>query len=185
MKKLLVICVVLGFALAPAYAQKITIDYAHDFDFEKVKTFQFVETEDTNAQDPLMHNRLKSAIVRELTEGGLKAVDSDADLFVTYHLSTKDNTVFNTTSFGAGGMGRGWGGWGGSMAMGSSTTTASTYTMGTLLIDAFEPAEKKMVWRGSGTVTLKQQPEKISKQIDKVLAKMGQKWDKILKNQGK
>jgi hypothetical protein len=34
-------------------------------------------------------------------------------------------------------------------------------------------------------VTLKQQPEKISKQIDKVLAKMGRKWDKILKNQGK
>jgi hypothetical protein len=175
--------VVLAFALVPAYAQKITIDYAHDFDFAKVKTFKFVETEDTNAQDPLMHTRIKSAIIRELTEGGLQEIDSDADLFVTYHLSSKENTVLNTTSFGYGGWGRGWGGWGGSM--GTSTTTASTYTMGTLLIDAFEPAEKKMVWRGSGTVTLKQQPDKISKQIDKVLAKMGKKWDQILKNKGK
>lgn len=183
MNKLLGICIVLAFALVPAYAQKITIDYAHDFDFAKVKTFKYVETKDSNAQDPLMDGRLKTAIVRELTEGGLKEVDSDADLFVTYHLSSKENTVLNTTSFGYGGWGRGWGGWGGSM--GTSTTTASTYTMGTLLIDAFEPAEKKMVWRGSGTVTLKQQPEKISKQIDKVLAKMGQKWDKILQNQGK
>ena len=130
-----------------------------------------------------MDGRLKSAIVRELTEGGLKEVDSDADVFVTYHLSSKENTVFNTTSFGYGGWGRGWGGWGGSM--GTSTTTASTYTTGTLLVDAFEPTEKKMVWRGSGSVTLKQKPEKVAQQIDKVLAKMGQKWDKILKNQGK
>ena len=183
MKKFLGICLVLAFAMVPAYAQKITIDYAHDFDFSKVKTFKYVETKDTNAQDPLMDGRLKSAIVRELTEGGLKEVDSGADVFVTYHLSSKENTVFNTTSFGYGGRGRGWGGWGGSM--GTSTTTASTYTTGTLLVDAFEPEEKKMVWRGSGSVTLKQKPEKIAQQIDKVLAKMGQKWDKILKNQGK
>jgi hypothetical protein len=185
MKKLLGICLVLAFAMVPAYAQKITIDYAHDFDFSKVKTFKYVDTEDTNAQDPLMDSRLKSAIIKELTEGGLQEVDSDADLFVTYHLSSKENTVLNTTSMGYGGMGRGWGGWGGGMAMGTSTTTASTYTMGTLLLDAFEPSEKKMVWRGSGTVTLKQTPEKIAKQIDKVLVKMGQRWDKILKNQGK
>ena len=56
---------------------------------------------------------------------------------------------------------------------------------GTLILDAYEPTDKKMVWRGTGTVTLKQQPEKISKQIDKILAKMGAKWDKILLKQGK
>ena len=31
---------------------------------------------------------------------------------------------------------------------------------------------------------LKQKPDKISKQIDSIMAKMGAKWDKILKNQG-
>ena len=182
MRKYFGICIVLAFALAPAYAQKVNIDYAHDFDFSKVKTFKYVATKDTDAQDQLMDGRIKSAIVRELTEGGLQEVDSDADMFVTYHLSTKENTVLNTTSMGYGGWGRGWGGWGGSM--GTSTTTASTYTMGTLVLDAYEPGEKKMVWRGTGTVTLKQKPEKIAKQIDNILAKMGQKWDKILKNQG-
>ena len=183
MKRLLGVMFVTGLFLAPAYAQKVTIDYAHDFDFSQVKTFKYVETKDTNAQDPLMDSRLKAAIVRELTEGGLKEVDGDADIYVTYHLSSKENTVLNTTSFGYGGWGRGWGGWGGSM--GTSTTTASTYTIGTLVLDAFEPSEKKMVWRGTGSVTLKQKPEKIAKQIDKTLAKMGQRWDKILKNQGK
>jgi hypothetical protein len=35
------------------------------------------------------------------------------------------------------------------MGMGSATTTESTYTEGTLMIDAYEPGDKKMVWRGT------------------------------------
>jgi hypothetical protein len=68
--------------------------------------------------------------------------------------------------------------------MGTSTTTASTYTEGTLIIDAYEPSEKEMVWRGTGTVTLKSKPEKRAKQITKIMNKMGDKWEKILAKQG-
>ena len=168
---------------SPGFAQEITIDYAQDYDFGKVETFAYVETEDTDSADSLMHGRIKEAIVNELTAGGLKQVDSDADLYVTYHLASKDNTVFNTTSFGYGGYGRGWRRWGG--GMGTSTTTASTYTEGSLIVDAYEPGEKKMVWRGTGTVTLKAKPEKKAKQIEKIMTKMGDKWEKILAKQGK
>ena len=84
---------------------------------------------------------------------------------------------------GYGGYGMGWGGWGGGMT--TSTTTVSTYTSGTLIIDAYEPGEKKMVWRGTGTVTLKSKPEKVAKQIDNILAKMGSKWQKILQGMEK
>jgi hypothetical protein len=42
-----------------------------------------------------------------------------------------------------------------------------------------------LVWRGTGTVTLKSKPEKVDKQIDNIFKKMGNKWDKILKNQGR
>ncbi len=59
------------------------------------------------------------------------------------------------------------------------------YTEGTLIIDGYDSKEKKMVWRGTGTVTVKDNPEKRSKQIDKILHKLGSKWDKILKNKGK
>jgi hypothetical protein len=70
--------------------------------------------------------------------------------------------------------------------MGTSTTTVSTYTEGTLIVDAFEPGgEKNLVWRGTGTVTLKDTPEKKTKQIDKVMTKMGKKWRKILADQSK
>jgi hypothetical protein len=188
MKRMFGLLLVFAVVATPSLAQKITIDYAHDFDFDKVKSFAYVDTPDSNAGNPLTDGRLKSAIIRELKDGGLQEVDSDADLYITYHVATKDNTVFNTTTFGYGGWGPGWGGygrWGYGGGMGSSTTTATTYTDGTLIIDAYEPSDKKMVWRGTGTVTLKEKPEKQAQQVDKILTKMGNKWDKILKNQGK
>lgn len=169
---------------APVFAQKITIDYDHDYDFDKVKTFAYVETKDSNVQNQLLDGRIKDAIVKELTEGGLQQVDTDPDLFITYHQTTKDNTVFTTTGYGYGGYGGGWGRWGGGVGMGGSTTTASTYTEGTLIVDAYEPVDGMMVWRGTGTVTVKSKPEKQTKQVQKIMAKMGSKWEKILANQG-
>ena len=183
MKKTLGLVIILGLAATPALAQKVNIDYAHEFDFSAVKTFQYVETKESDSANPMMQERIVSSIKRELTEGGLKEVTSDPDLFVTSHVTTQERTVYNTTNFGYGGYGGGWYGWGGSM--GSSTTTASNYTDGTLIIDAYKPDDKKMVWRGTGTVTVKSKPEKQIKQIDKILAKLGNKWDKILAGQGK
>jgi hypothetical protein len=182
--------IVLAFAATPALAQKITIDYAHDFDFEKVKTFQYVDTPESNAKNQLVDGRIRDAIIRELTDGGLRQVESDPDLFITYHVTSEENTVYNTTATGFGGYGGYYGGWGGyggygGMGMASATTTSYTFTEGTLIIDAYEPGEKKMVWRGTGTVTVKENPEKLSKQIDKILRKIGKKWDKILHNKGK
>jgi hypothetical protein len=193
MRKMFGLLIVFAVVATPALAQKITIDYAHDFDFSQVKTFTYVETQDSNTGSDLTDSRVRNAILTELREGGLSQVASDGDLYVTFHVTTQDNTVFNTTSYGYGGWGPGWGGYGrygyggygyGGMG-GSSTTTSQTYTDGTLILDAYEPSEKKMVWRGTGTVTLKEKPEKVAKQIDNILTKMGNKWDKILKNKGK
>jgi hypothetical protein len=69
--------------------------------------------------------------------------------------------------------------------MGSSTTYATTYTEGTLIIDFYDPETKKLIWRGTGTVTVKAKPEKQIKQVDNILTKIGKKWDKIVHGQGK
>jgi hypothetical protein len=192
MKRIFGLLIVLTLAAVPAFAQKVNIDYAHDFDFDAVKTFSYVETSDSNAENPLMDSRIRDAIIRELEEGGLKLVESDPDLFVTYHITTQENTTYTTTSFGYGGYHGGWGGYGrygygypygGGVT--SSTTTPRTYTEGTLIIDAYDSTEKKMIWRGTGTVTVKDAPEKQSKQVDKILAKLGKRWDKIVAGKGK
>ncbi|HOC44576.1 MAG TPA: DUF4136 domain-containing protein [Thermoanaerobaculales bacterium] len=171
----------------PASAQDVNIDYAHEYDFSKVKTFQYVDAEDGLAPNELMHDRIVGAIQGRLTSvAGLRAVTESPDIVVTYHLSSRENTVYSTTAVGYGGYGGYWGGWrryGGGMA--SATTTASTYTEGTLIIDAYDTVQKKLVWRGSGTVTVKDDPEKQAKQVDKIINKLGEKWKKIHAGQGK
>ena len=169
-------------AVTPVAAQQVTIDYAKDVDFKAVKTFQYTETKETNAQDSMMGDRIVTDLKAQLTEAGLTEVKDSPDIFVTYHMTSKEDTVLNTTGFGYGGFGVGWGRWGGGMA--SSTTTESTYTEGTLIVDAYQASDKKMIWRGTGTVTVATKPEKQEQQIQKVLTKMGTKWSKILKNQG-
>lgn len=196
MKKTMILLIALAVVAAPSIAQKITIDYAHDFDFEQVKTFTYVDTPDSNTGNDLADNRIKAKTITALTEGpnGLKQVDSGGDMYVTFHVTTEDNTVFTTDDYGYGGWGPGWGGYGrygyGGYGgyyggMGTTTTRATTYTDGTVILDAYEPGDKQLVWRGTGTVTLKAKPEKIDKQIDNIFSKMAAKWQKILKNQGR
>jgi hypothetical protein len=196
MKKALGLVFVLALVATPAFAQKVTVDYAHDFDFSGVKTFQYVDTKESNAKNDLMAGRIVEMIKKELREGGLTEVQENPDLFVTYHVTTEELSSFNTTSMGYGGYGGygdGWGGWGGyggmgyggMGGMGSSTTYETKYTEGTLIVDGYDPAEKKLVWRGTGMVTIKSKPDKQIKQVDKILKKIGAKWDKILAGKGK
>jgi hypothetical protein len=182
MKKTLGCVLVTAFVSLPSWAAKITIDYARDYPFDKVKTFSYVENEQPQGPDDLMDRRIKDGIIARLVATGLEQVDADPDLYVTYHVTTQQNTVYQTTSYGYGGWGPGWHSWGASM--GAATTTASTYTEGTLIVDAYEPQEKKIVWRGTGTVTVKNKPEKRAKQVDSILTEMALKWEKILAKQG-
>ena len=50
MKKLLGLVIVLGLAAVPAMAQKVAIDYSHEYDFDSVKTFQYVDTQESNVK---------------------------------------------------------------------------------------------------------------------------------------
>ena len=184
MKKALGLIFVMALVAAPAMAQKVNIDYAHEFDFDSVKTFQYVDTAESNVKgNQMMADRVTNMIKKELREGGLTEVQENPDIFVTYHFTTEDRTSYTTTNFGYGGYGGGWYGWGG--GMGTSSTQQHNYTDGTLIIDAYDSTDKKMVWRGTGTVTVKAKPDKQIKQVENILEKIGKRWDKILHGQGK
>ena len=184
MRKALGLVFVLALAATPAMAQKVNIDYAHEFDFDSVKTFQYVDTAESNVKgNQMMADRVTNMIKKELREGGLTEVQENPDIFVTYHFTTEDRTSYTTTNFGYGGYGGGWYGWGG--GMGSSSTQQHNYTDGTLIIDAYDSTDKKMIWRGTGTVTVKAKPEKQIKQVENILTKIGKRWEKILAGQGK
>ena len=187
MRKALGLIFVMALVATPALAQKVTIDYAHDFDFKAVKTYAYVPTPDSDVKNQLMADRVMTMLNKELAEGGLTEVKDNPDIYVTYHYTSQEQTSYNTTSMGFGGYGGfygGWGGWG-MGGMGTSTTYATNYTEGTLIFDAFNPADKKLVWRGTGTVTVKASPQKQTQQVQNILEKLGKKWDKILAGQGK
>jgi len=178
---------------APAFAQKVYIDYDKEYEFDSPETFAWAKTSETSVEDanPLMHSRIVNAIEHYLTMGQLREVESDPDLYVTYHTSTKENLSLNTTSFGYGYPG-GWyggyyGGYGyGGMGMGSSSTTVSTYETGTLVVDAWDPKTEKLVWRGTATnMTVAANPDKMMKRIDKALSKIVKKWQNLKAKQAK
>jgi hypothetical protein len=178
---------------APAFAQKVYIDYDKEYDFDSPETFTWAKTSETSVEDanPLMHSRIVNAIEHYLTMGQLREVESDPDLYVTYHTSTKENLSLNTSSFGYGYPG-GWyggyyGGYGyGGMGMSSSSTTVSSYETGTLVVDAWDPKTEKLVWRGTATnMTVADNPDKMMKRIDKALSKIVKKWQNLKKKQAK
>jgi hypothetical protein len=184
MKKVFGLAFVVALIATPAMAQKVNIDYAHDYDFDSIETFQYVDTMESNVKgNEIMAKRVEDMIIKEFKEGGLTQVEENPDVYVTYHFTTEERTSYTTTNFGYGGFHGGWYGWGG--GMGSSTTTQQNYTDGTLIIDAYDGAEKKMIWRGTGTVTVKAKPEKQIKQVENILTKIGKRWEKILAGQGK
>jgi len=194
MKKILGCAALVMLIAAPSLAQKVTIDYSRGFDWNGVETFQYVETPESNIKDnQIMAERVASMIRQEMREGGLREVEENPDLYITYHFTSEERKQLSTTSMGMGGYGGYWDDWGGyggydafgGPMMGSSTTREYSYEEGTLVIDAYDSKEKKMVWRGSGTVTVKDKPEKQVKQVENILKKLGKKWDKILAGKGK
>ncbi len=170
------------------YASEDNVDYDHSVDFSKFQTFQMADTsKGALAQaNQLMDQRVHDLVVKHMTALGMKEVTENPDLMVTYDASTKENHVLNTFGAPMGpvgfGMGVGWRRFGG---VGMATTTETTFTDGTLVIDAYTPADKKMVWRGTAEAAVSDNPEKTTKHIEKSLDKLFEKWQKILNKEEK
>ncbi len=167
----------------PGFAQKVYVDYDKSVDFSKYNTFTFVETgEDLKDADPLAHDRVVAAIMQELVNAGMKEVESDPDVFVTYHSAEKEETRINTTHMGYGWGGDWyWDGWGMGSGMGSSTSNVINYAVGTLIVDLWDAEGERLVWRGSASATVSSNPRKDEKKINKAVAKMAKEWERMQK----
>lgn len=159
-----------GLAMSSGLAQKVTEDWDHDVNFADYQTYMWHKG--TPTADPLMDQRVISAIESELSSKGIRKVESNPNMYVTYHASSHQTQQYVTDNFG---YGRGWG-------MGTSTTQTYTYTKGTLVVDLWSAQEKKLLWRGTATDTLSDKPEKNSKKIHKAMEKLFQKFPPQQKN---
>jgi len=102
-------------------------------------------------EEPLVHQRLVAAIDYHLRMYGLRETQAEADVWVTYHSDAAGEVAIDTERFGYT-LGPGWY-WGGGLG---TRGRIHRYPAGTLVIDVWDAATARLLWRGAapGTVTV-------------------------------
>ncbi len=142
----------------------VTNNYDKTVDFKKFKTYSLYPWDKQN--DKIINAYDKATIINSIKDQmesrGYKLVDRNGELIVSTFVLLENKTSYQayTNHYGGyAGYGGGWVYYGSPWAYGYgwgpgySTTTVRkvNYTQGTLIIDIFELAGKKLVWQGIGT----------------------------------
>jgi hypothetical protein len=157
---------VLGIALltcAVAMAQDVKYNSMPGVNFSKYHTYKWISIEGGAHPNQIMDAEIKQAVDGQLTTKGLtKTDDEKADLYVGYQIAVDQEKQWN--AYGMGGR------WGGGMA----SAQQSTISIGTLVLDLYEPGTKELVWTGTATKTIEpsSNQEKNQKNLDKAMAKL-------------
>ena len=176
MKKLNVLLGILLFvSLVGCSSISTTTDYDPEVDFSKYKSYHWFSGEmpedEYLTQFPLVKKRVVSSVEKSLSAKGFTKDTGDIfDFVVIIYAGTKERMQVNTYNYGGYGYGRYGRGWGG----GYGGTDVYYYEETTLLIDLIDLELKELVWRGSGTGTVKDYSDKQEMQeaIDAVVAKI-------------
>jgi hypothetical protein len=177
------LAIVIACIAAPAAAQKVYVDYDRTVDIKSYKTYAWASTPTVSVYDnnPLIHSRIKNAIEYYMGQGGMVENTDDPDVYVTYYGESDEEFKVNTFNTAGYGYGAGWAWdpfWGGS-AVGMTATTPIVHQAGTLVIDIWNAKTMKIVWRGTMTATIPENPQKSAKKLDKGIKKMIEKWRKM------
>jgi hypothetical protein len=156
------------FAASFAFAHDVYVDYDHNADFSKYRTFMWVEKPETD--NPLIGDRIMDSVNSQLLARGLKLVTSGADLNVTASMSIEQKQVVNTVYDGGWGWGWGWGG------PGFATTYLDTYLDGTTTVNLIDAESERTVWQGIATGSASHNPAKVSKKNAKVIGDMFEEY---------
>lgn len=157
---------------AAAMAQNVQYNFDQDADFSKYKTYRWQKHPQSLELDQFTRNQLGAAFNAELAKKGLTVAQSgDTDLVLVYQIATR--TERQITSFDTGwGYGPGWRrGWSGG---GMTTSTTDTIQIGSLTLDMYDAAQKRLVWRGvvSKALDERAKPEKRKKNMAKAAEKL-------------
>ncbi len=180
--RLYILFVVITATMAtPVLAQKVYVDYDRATAFSQYRTFQFRETrEDLRNFSETLHQRVVNGLRSYISEGGMKEVDSDPDVYIAYYTADQGNLhlVLSDLEYTYGrdfSLGSYWDG-----GVGTRNLENFSFNEGTLIIDAWDAKEKKLVWRGIGTAAMaKKKPDKNEKKLDRALEKIMQRWDEM------
>jgi len=169
------LCAILIGSCCLVLAQDVKYNYAEGTDFTKFKTYKWTDVHGGTHPDPLINDQIIAAIDSQLALKGLTKSDSEkVDMLVDYQVA-----VTQETQWTASGM-RGGVRYGGGMG----TATSSAINIGTLVVDLYDAAAEKLVWRGDATKTLNpsKDPEKNKKNLNKAVEKLMKKYPPKVKD---
>ena len=173
MKARILGAVALTLGLGGCSGIQVNTDYNPDIDFSRYQTFAWAERagsgDDALIDNELVDRRFRRAVESELASRGMARVSSgQPDLVVGYQLILDDRVDYRTVNTY---YGSGWGYRGVYGGVGTSRTTATEYTVGTLIIDFYDARQRELVWRGSGEGKVNQarDPEESQERINQVV----------------
>lgn len=145
------------------FAQDVRTNYMPGTDFAKFKSHRWGTIEGGSHPNQIVDAEIKSAVDKQMAEKGFTKTDGPiADLTVAYQVAVDKERQWNA-------MGTGGFRWGG-----MATATSTPISVGTLVLDFYDPAAKQLVWQGQATKTLNPQnsQEKNQKNLDNAMKKL-------------
>lgn len=151
------------FAGAFLLLASVKTDYDHSADFSRYKTYSWISA---RAGNDLWADRIMQDVDGQLAAKGWTKVEAGGDATVSAFGRTRNEQTLET--YYTGFPGWRWRGFGD----GAAVTTVENTPVGTLVVDLFDGATKKLIWRASSTDTLSEKPEKNEKKLENAVADM-------------
>ena len=159
---------------ATAANAKMAIDFNPNLDFSKYKTFAYLGGVESlvrlQLNPELLNNRMRRAVVRELTSKGLREVppEENPDLVVRYWVEAESNAQVTSTAH--------WGVWGsyyyGYWTVMYTTMSTPVTHKGLLGIELIDTKARDLAWRlFVSEKIIHNDPDKIWKTADKNILK--------------
>lgn len=165
-RKIRIALMVLGIALLTCgvtIAQDVKYNSMPGTNFSKYHTYKWVPIEGASHPNQIVDAEIKQAVDAQLSTKGLtKTDDEKADLYVGYQIAVDQEKQWN--AYGMGGR------WGGGMA----SATQSTISIGSLVIDMYDPGTKDLVWTGTASKSIdpSSNQQKNQNNLNKAMAKL-------------
>jgi hypothetical protein len=177
---------VLALALAlmsvPARAQSVDVDYDRTVNFKAFKTYALGTVKVADDTNPLMVQRIVSALDSQMSFIGFRKVERDPDLIVSIQHSTREELSYTAWGdpFWGGPYGGYWGRpyyWGGfgypyAWGGGFSGYDVQKILVGTLILDMIDARTEKAVLRGTAEDTVSSKAKKNERKAYEAVAEI-------------
>jgi hypothetical protein len=151
--------------LAACSSVSTNYDYDMSYDFSKLRTYRWADIPSKADANPLVVQRVGSAVEAQLKEKGYLMAEGTPSFLVASYVGKHNKIQVNDWGYGYGPRGRWYGGGG---------LDVYEYEQGSLIVDIVDAKTRQLIWRGTATTVIDPSatPEQRTEKINEAVAKM-------------